>query len=88
MKLYSADMKLSRFVSLIIYYGFARYLPATNDSLGISGLIQRIRLGAARNAFDFGNGVIIGAGAVVTKDIPDYAVIWGVPAKIIKFRNE
>ena len=177
-------MKLSRFVSLIIYYGFARYLPATNNSLGISGLIQRIRLGAARNAFDccgenvniermadfgkgdgirignnsgigvncevrgpleigdnvmmgpevmiltsmhntsrtdipmchqgylpkqkvtigndvwigarviilpgvkIGNGVIIGAGAVVTKDIPDYAVIGGVPAKIIKFRNE
>lgn len=35
-----------------------------------------------------GNGVIIGAGAVVTKDIPDYAIAGGNPAKIIKFRNE
>lgn len=35
-----------------------------------------------------GNHVIIGSGAVVTKDIPDYAVVGGVPAKIIKFRNE
>jgi maltose O-acetyltransferase len=35
-----------------------------------------------------GNGVIIGAGSVVTKDIPDFAVVGGNPAKIIKFRNQ
>ncbi len=34
-----------------------------------------------------GNGVIIGAGSIVTKDIPDYAVVGGSPARIIKFRK-
>lgn len=33
-----------------------------------------------------GNGAIIAAGSVVTKDIPPYAIAGGVPAKIIKYR--
>nr|WP_284150633.1 hypothetical protein [Campylobacter hyointestinalis] len=35
---------------------------------------------------NIGNGAIIGGGAVVTKDVPDYAVVVGNPAKILKFR--
>lgn len=33
-----------------------------------------------------GDGSIIGAGALVNKDIPDYAVAVGVPAKVIRYR--
>lgn len=38
------------------------------------------------NGSNIGNGVIAGAGAVITKDIPDYAVVVGVPARIIRYR--
>lgn len=33
-----------------------------------------------------GNGAIIGAGAVVTKDVEDYSITLGIPAKHVKYR--
>lgn len=175
---------MKKVVFLLLYYGFAQYLPATNNGLKWSKLIQWIRRKTAEPAFDYcgknvnierkanfgqgkgisigdnsglglncsvrgplemganimmgpdvtiltsthnisrtdvpmnqqgflpnqkvtigddvwigtrviilpgvtiGRGVVVGAGAVVTKDIPDYAVVAGVPAKVIKFRNQ
>jgi acetyltransferase-like isoleucine patch superfamily enzyme len=34
-----------------------------------------------------GEGAIVAAGSVVTKDVPDYAIVGGNPAKVIKFRD-
>ncbi|MCQ2256417.1 MAG: CatB-related O-acetyltransferase [Bacteroidaceae bacterium] len=36
------------------------------------------------NGINIGNGVTVAAGAIVTHDVPDYCVVAGVPAKIIK----
>ena len=33
-----------------------------------------------------GNGAIIGTNALVTKDVPDYAIVGGNPAKLIRMR--
>ena len=38
------------------------------------------------NGVSIGDGAIVGAGAVVTKNVPPYAVVVGVPAKVLKFR--
>jgi acetyltransferase-like isoleucine patch superfamily enzyme len=38
------------------------------------------------NDVKIGHGSVIAIGSIVTKDVPDYAIVGGIPAKIIKYR--
>jgi acetyltransferase-like isoleucine patch superfamily enzyme len=41
-----------------------------------------------RNGVTIGHGAVVGAGAFVNDDVPPYAVVAGVPAKVIRYRFE
>lgn len=47
--------------------------------IGLGAIIKR--------GVKIGNGAIIAAGSVVVKDVPDYAIVGGNPAKTIKYRT-
>lgn len=44
---------------------------------------QNVRLA---RGIKLGTGCVVAAGSIVTKDVPPYAIVGGVPAKIIKYR--
>ena len=41
-----------------------------------------------QNVKRIGKGSIIGAGSIVTRDVPDFAIVGGNPAKVIRFRKQ
>ncbi|HUN60011.1 MAG TPA: CatB-related O-acetyltransferase [Candidatus Binataceae bacterium] len=41
---------------------------------------------AIRDGITVGDGAIIASGAIVTKDVPPYAIVAGVPARIVRYR--
>jgi tetrahydrodipicolinate N-succinyltransferase len=59
------------------------------DKEGIIMIGNDVWIGAGAlilSGVTIGDGAIVGAGSVVTHDVPPYAVVGGVPAKIIRFR--
>lgn len=79
---YSSQLRLpTTFVTQDYYSREQEFLPVIigndvwiGDNVKIKGNIS------------IGNGAVIGTGAVVTKNVPDYAIYAGVPAKLIRYR--
>lgn len=63
--------------------------PSTLSSRGDVVIGSDVWIGAGATIMSgvtIGNGAVIGTAAVVTKSVPDYAVVAGNPAKVIKMR--
>lgn len=65
---------------------FARHTLPTSKTTVIGNDVWIGDRAIVKQGVTVGDGAVIGAGAIVTKDVPPYAVVAGVPAKLIKFR--
>ncbi|PHR24088.1 MAG: acetyltransferase [Desulfotalea sp.] len=78
-----ARYNLDDLTTPIMYQGIYSRGPITigaNTWIGASAIIL--------DGVTIGKGCVVGAGSVVTKDVPDYAIVVGSPAKVIKSRKE
>lgn len=57
---------------------FKRVLVGNDVWIGVRTMVM--------GGVKIGDGAVIGAGSIVTKDVPPYAVVAGVPAKVIRYR--
>lgn len=80
--IYTTNHRFDRIDIPMNQQGFSPEKPVTIcDDVWIGG--SSIILGGVT----INKGAIVAAGAVVTKDVPEYATVGGNPAKVIKFRS-
>lgn len=60
--------------------------PATNGDVVIGNDVWLGDRAVVLSGVKIGNGAVVGASAVVAKDVPPYAIVAGNPAKTIRYR--
>jgi acetyltransferase-like isoleucine patch superfamily enzyme len=62
-------------------------LPARYAPIQIADNVWIASKASILKGVNIGEGAIVAYGAVVTRDVPSYAIVAGVPARIIRFRQ-
>lgn len=66
---------------------YPQFDKSQSDKTTVIGNDVLISAGAfIKQGIKIGNGAVVGMGAVVTKNVPEYAVVVGNPAKILRYR--
>lgn len=94
-RLMSIGHPLDRFTTSNISYCHPRYLKHSTYRFSPFEEPEGITIGndvwigndvLFKKGLTIGDGAVVAANSVVTKDVPPYAVVGGVPAKILKYR--
>ena len=76
---YSPNAPTGAFVDEMLFEGYGQNVNIGNDVwIGAESLLM--------DGITIGNGAIVAARSVVTKDVPPYAIVGGSPAKLIRYR--
>jgi acetyltransferase-like isoleucine patch superfamily enzyme len=87
--LLGVNHQINTFTTFPLYSRFVKRSPIDAVNKGPLVIEDEVWIGTDAILFSgvrVGKGAIISAGAIVTKDVPPYAIVGGTPAKLIKYR--